>query len=233
MGMAIPLGIQVAGMIGSHFAGKAAKKSAMQLTPEEQQYYANSSGAAAGAKALGDTSATQSGKLFDTGMPAVSQATNYYSTLLRGNRAQMTQAVAPEAAGINDTYAGASRAIEHGGARGAARDQAVGEIAREKAGKVAGLIGGVRPQAAAALANTGLSTVSEGSRAAGTASSAYGNVGSIYGNLIGNRGADRQSANTAGEAASSSIGALTAQVLKTYSNYRAGSGGSKSPAGAQ
>lgn len=224
---AIPLAISAGGYIASAIAKKKAKSSAMQLTPEEQGYYGKASGAGDQQMQLADVLRGQGTDLFNTGSSGLKQATGYYSTLLNGNRSAMQQAVAPETGAINDAYAGANSALEHGGVRGATRDQQTGELAREKAGKISGLLGGVRPAAANALATTGLAATGQGTGALSAASGATSSGAGIFQGLIGSRGLDRMNANSAGDKSSSNVGALTAQVLKIYADSKTGGGSSK------
>ncbi len=130
----------------------------------------------AGMQQAGQTAFGQGQQLYGFGMPRLNQAASYYSTLLNGNRAAMTQAIQPEIAGITDTYRGAERSLERSGVRGAQRDVAQAELARSRAGQIGGLLGGVRPMAAQALGQLGQFGVSQGQQGIGSAGTIYGNM---------------------------------------------------------
>jgi hypothetical protein len=200
MAMAVPAAISVGGLIAGKFAGDSARKTATRLTPEEAGYYRAQTG-------LADQLKTQGGEMFRTGMPAVGQGLSYYQTLLNGSRGAMTQAVAPETAAISDVYRGAENALVRSGVTGAARDEQRGELNRERAGRIAGLIGGVRPRAADAATGTGLSLAS-GATGAGMG------AGHLYSGLIGAGTRNRELGNAAAYDASSSIGAIVADLVK-------------------
>lgn len=196
-------------IIGGVLAGKKATSSAQKRSPEELKALEGAHGAAG--QLMG-----QSNKLLGFGMPYVKQAGDYYSTLLGGNRAAMTQAVAGPRAGITDIYRGAERNLERSNVRGAARDVAQAELGRERAGKVASLVTGVQPFAAEGLANLGLPLIQAGQYGAGQA-------GSLYGNLLSQGAANRQYAREEGEKASAGFGGLIFDILKGV-----GGGGKKS-----
>lgn len=137
---------------------------------------------------------------YSAAAPAYGQALGYYSTLLGGNRSAMQQAVAPETQSINDIYGGSERNLERMGVRGGEAATAKADLARQQAGQLASLVGGVRPGAAAQLGSLGLSGVGgAGSMAGGAAgaagSAAGGNLNALenlqnqrnisYGNLFG------------------------------------------------
>lgn len=148
MPAAIPListGISaIGGAISSRNRAKQQKQQQAQFTPLIQ-----------GQTALAGQAAQQGRQLFGFGGQQLGAAAGYYNTLLNGNRAAMTQAVQPEIAGITDVYRGAERSLERSGVQGAARDVAQGDLARDRAGRIAGLVGGVRPMAAGALGQMG------------------------------------------------------------------------------
>ena len=77
---------------------------------------------------------------------------NYYRTLAGGSRGAMSAAIAPEVGAITSAYRGAEGALDRGPARGAMRDMAGADIAREKAGKISGLAMASRGNAIQSLA---------------------------------------------------------------------------------
>lgn len=119
----------------------------------------------------------QGRQAFQTGFPAAQQSLHYYSTLLNGNRAAMSQAVAGPQAQLTDMYRGAERGIEHAGVRGGVRDLGIAELQRDKANQIGQLTTGVQPAAAAALANLGTTLTAQGTGSQATAGGLFGNVG--------------------------------------------------------
>jgi len=77
---------------------------------------------------------------------------NYYRILAGGSRGAMNAALAPEVGAITAAYRGAEGALDRGPARGALRDVAGADIAREKAGKISSLAMGARGNAIQSLA---------------------------------------------------------------------------------
>lgn len=207
----VPLAVMAGGAIISHYANKSATNAAMQRSPEEA---AALSGAQAGAGTL-----TGKGKEdLTTGADTQRPATNYYDTLLRGNRAQQAQATAAPAARISDIYSGAARGLDQAGVRGASRDVAMGELNRQRASSLAGLVTGVQPAAAAALTSIG---ETQQNRGAGEVSSAN----STYSNLLGQGYQNREQAMKAGTSAANSVGQLTTSAAKLVGDWYNGRSG--------
>lgn len=77
---------------------------------------------------------------------------NYYRSIAGGSRGAMNAALAPEVGAITSAYRGAEGALDRGPLRGAARDVASVDIAREKAGKISGLALNTRGSAIQSLA---------------------------------------------------------------------------------
>lgn len=71
---------------------------------------------------------------FQMGMPALSKAMQHYMTLATGSRGAINQELAPERAGLTETFSGAQRGMERSMAPGAARDQAIADLARRRSG---------------------------------------------------------------------------------------------------
>ncbi len=95
-------------------------------------------------------------------MPGLRQASNYYSTLLNGNRAQMRLATAAPTAAITSQYRGAERGLERMGVRGGERATAMAELNRDRVAAIAGQTTGVQPMAAGALGDLSTSTMRSG-----------------------------------------------------------------------
>lgn len=115
-------------------------------------------------------------QLTSRALPGANKALGYYSTLLNGSRGEMRQATVGPRGAINDTYRGAERGVS-AKLTGGARDTALAELSRDRAGKVAGLTTGVQPAAAEALG--GLS-----SGLLGTGNAAFGNAGMTGANIL-------------------------------------------------
>lgn len=188
----IPLIAQGAGAVGAGIAAKKAQSSAQKRSPEEEAALKGATGAAG-------TALQQGTELSKLSLPYLKQAGGYYSTLLGGNRAAMSQAVAAPRAALTDVYRGAERNLERSNVQGAARDVGMAQLARDRAGKVAGLTTGVQPYAADALAGLG-----ERFAGAGLAGADVG--GRIYGNLLGEGFRNRTYARREGEDAGETWG---------------------------
>jgi hypothetical protein len=203
----IPLAIMAGGAIISHYANKSAAAAAAKRSPEENTAL---SGAQTGAAKLGASGAAQ----LDTGAETQKPATNYYDTLLHGNRAQMGEAVAAPTAKITDVYAGAQRGLDQAGVRGAQKDVASADLVKNQASAISGLVTGVQPAAAGALTSIG-----QTQQAQGAGMVASGNQ--TYSNILGQGQQNRQAAQPAGTAAASAVGSLATSAAKVYTDWAA------------
>lgn len=201
MGAAVPIGMAAASAVYGHFAGKSARNAAMQRSPEEQGYLKAQTG-------LANQLTSQGGQLFQAGMPGLQQSMGYYSKLLGGNRAALRGAVAPEAGGMADAYAGADSRIART-ARGGERDALLAESGRERAGQYARLLFGAKAGAAQPLAATAGSAVDAGMAGQRTA-------GGMYGQLLGNANENRTQAFNFGQQTEQGVGGLAADLIKSY-----------------
>jgi hypothetical protein len=210
----IPLAVMAGGAIISHFASKKATADAQQRSPEEQTALAGATGGAATLKAAGT-------EQLATGAETQKPATNYFQTLLHGNRAQQAEATAAPTARITDVYSGAQRGLEQAGVRGAAKDVASSNLNRDRASNIAGLVTGVQPAAASALTSIGQTQQAQGAGMVGSASNTYGNI-------LGQGQANRTQAQKAGTAAASAVGDITTSAAKVAGDWLTGrqSGGS-------
>jgi hypothetical protein len=202
-----PLIGQGAGIVGGIYAGKQATKSAMARSPEEQF-------ALSGAQGLAGEGSAMARELMGQSRPYMQQAGNYYSTLLRGNRAAMQQAIAGPTAQITDVYRGAERGLERSGVRGAARDVAAGDLARARASQIAGLTTGVQPAAAEALAKLGTDYLS-------AVGPLYGTSANLYSDLLRQGALNRAYGREEGEKTGAAIGGL----IRDVGGIRFGKGG--------
>lgn len=155
-------------------------------------------------------------KLTGAALPGASKALGYYSTLLNGSRGQMQTATAGPRGAINDTYRGAARGVSHS-LTGGARDTALGELSRDRAGKVAGLTTGVQPAAA-----EGLGALSGGLLGQGGAQ--LGNAGMTGANLLsGAAGNWRESMGA--DSGMKGWGGLVASLMNQWGGRGGGTGG--------
>lgn len=144
--------------------------------------------------------------------PYMNKAASYYGTLLSGDRAAQTEAVAPEIGQISDTYRGATRGLNASNLRGAQKDVALGDLTRQRAGGISSLFTGVQPGAADALSKIG-----------GQGMAIGGNIlsgaGTLYGSLLDpsmkNAAMQNQNALLSGQAAGSTL----VDFAKTYNDW--------------
>lgn len=204
------IAVGVGGSLLGNWLGGRAKRSAMERSPEELAALRGATGAA------GDLSRQGQG-LTHMGLPAVGGASNYWQTLLGGNRAAMAQATAGPRAALTDQYRGAERGLERSGLRGATRDLASANLSRDRASRIAGLTTGVQPMAAEQLGNLGLGLTGQGT-------AALMGTGNIWSSLLREAAANRYQGNQAGQQTSSQVGGLIWDILAGSSGSAAGAG---------
>lgn len=187
--------LSTAGTVASSYlsskAARDAAAAAAARTPEELALIKSQT-------ALADQARTQSAALYKTAVPAVTSTLDYYKNLLSGNRSARFAAVSPEAQDVAAAYKGADASVKNN-LRGGERDQALAENARQRAGGIARLTTGVRPQAASALSSEGTSLLN-------TASGGTSAAGGIYSGLIANETGNRMNANQIGQEAGATTG---------------------------
>ena len=151
--------------------------------------------------------------LFNMGMPATQNAINYYSTILRGNRAAMQQATAGSAAQLTDVYRGAQRGLERQGVRGGEAATANAELNRDRANSIAQLTTGQQGGAAAALGQIG-------GQATGQAINATGDAGNAF-NGVASQAAQQANYYTGNERSDmAGVGQGAGEILKWWQNRR-------------
>ena len=207
---AIPA-IQVGGAIGASLLGKRAAKQQFTRSPEENKYIGQAGGAATSLLGQGQ-------QLMGAGLPGVQASQNYFQTLLSGNRAAQQQAVGSSVANVSDVYRGAARGVGRSGLVGSARDEALAELSRGRAGQIAGLTSGVQPMAAQQLASTGLGAIQAGTGPSLAASS-------IFGQLLNDARSQRENANAAQAQAGQSAGQLIFGALQNGASKMGRGGG--------
>lgn len=206
----VPLAIMAGGAIISHFANKKATADAQKRSPEEAT-------ALAGGQQAAGTEVGKGTEALDTGAETQKPATSYFDTLLHGNRAQQSQAVAAPTAKITDVYAGAQRGLDQAGVRGAQKDVASAGLNKDRASSISGLVTGVQPAAANALTSIG-----QVQQQRGAGMVAQG--GATYSNLLGQGQGNRQEAQKSGTSAAASVGALATSAADVYTKWQGGGG---------
>ena len=206
---AIPAIIKGGAAIGGALLGRKAQSSAQKRSAEEQVDVSGAQNAGTGLMQAGAQQVA-------AGQPAQAKASTYYQTLLRGNRAQQSQAVAAPMAAVTDIYRGAERNLERSNIRGAARDVASAELGRQRASQMASLVTGVQPAAAAALENIGTTQVNQGM--AGVESG-----GQLFSQLLPYGQQNRVYARGEGEKAGKAIGGFIFDILG--GSFKKGGGG--------
>lgn len=189
-----PILTQAGGIAAGAVVGQQAQKNAMKRSPEEQAALTGATGAAGDLGRYGK-------QAWNQGQQTLDAPGQYFRTLLSGNRAAMSQAIAGPAAQLTGNYRGAQRALDQQGVRGAARDVAVADLNRDRVSKIAGLTTGMQPYAAEQLKSMG-----ETQQA--LAPGMLGASGSLYGNLLGQGSINRQYARSEGEKTATAIGGL-------------------------
>ena len=224
-----------AGLFGSWLGSRLERRATQptQLTaadyarsPEEQTAYAGLTG--------GSRQLTQQGQQTTAqGQPLVAGAANYYGSLLRGNRAAVDAATAPERGRISESYRGAEQVA--GRMRGPARDKARLELARQKTSQIAATPLAARQYGAEAGARLGSELTQTGAQQTAAGQQGYGQAlasdTSRYGmRLADTRHADqlRLQAAEQQQRAGGNWGQLFTTLLSSFGGGGVGGGGAGS-----
>lgn len=121
----------------------------------------------------------------DRGGRTLDAPEQYYRGILSGGTGRFAGAIAPEVGAINQLYRGATSSLDRGGVRGANREVAEADLARERASRSAGLIMSLRPGAAAALTDVAGQRTQAGLARAGLGASLYGQGGDLMSRAAG------------------------------------------------
>jgi hypothetical protein len=140
--------------------------------------------------------------------PLTNQATGYFSALAGGDRAKMTQTLAPDIENVNSVYGGTGRTLRRF-LRGPDRDLSLGDLERERAGQVASLFRNNR-----FAANTTLSSMA--GNAIDTSLRANAGAGSLFGGVAGQQASSRLAGADINRQAGADTGNLIFQLLKSY-----------------
>jgi hypothetical protein len=160
----------------------------------------------------------QGRQLGQLGLPLLQSSSNYYRALIGGDRGAIDSALAPERAGIQDTYRGASRGLSM--LRGPTKDLATAELGRQKAGQL-----GLLP--AQARANAVQQGQRAGEFATGTGLDARSRGASLYESAAGvgqNQARIDQGNRQQNYDMSQGMGSLFGDVLKGVLEWKAGRG---------
>lgn len=203
MGAAVPFIPAAVGLAGTIFGRNVGGPSGFEQ--------AAMSRGAAGAGALVGTGQ----QLTQFAQPLLGRAASYYSTILNGSRAAQNQLLQPEIAQITDLYRGAERNLSRSGVRGAQRDVATAELGRDRAGRIAGLVPGLRPGAAGALTQIGQTATGQGIGALGSGTGAYSSL--LAGSQRG-----RQLQHQIGSEFGEGLGGITADIMSGIGTKKGG-----------
>lgn len=141
---AIPLiagAVGAGGSVASGIGGKKAQNKANQLAQGQLQLQQNQFGLTKQQTGLGDA--------------AMAPATNFWQSLLSGNRTAATQATGPYAAMQGEAAQGARNAIQASTPRGGEQNLAVAQNYNDLSNNVARLYAGMQPMAAQNLSQIG------------------------------------------------------------------------------
>jgi hypothetical protein len=180
--VAVPL---ITGALGAgasvYSANKQAKaaKEAATLSPMGVQAQQGLTKQAGRLNQMGD-------RLLGQGTADLERVGAYWRPQLSGDRAAVSQAIAPDVAATTDVYRGAERSLDRSGVRGAQAEQQRAELRRQKTSQIAQMPMMQRRAAADALAGIGGNYFSTGANAIGSAGNLLGQVYS------GERGAATQ-----------------------------------------
>jgi hypothetical protein len=140
--------------------------------------------------------------------PALNKAMQHYMTLANGSRGAIGAELAPDINGVTESYRGAEKGLSRATPAGPARDRAIADMYRSKAGQI-----GMMPFQARQQAFTGLENM--GNHATGNALDAYrgaasaltgaSTAGSNYSNAVDKQYGTYGSMITAGTQAGQSV----------------------------
>ena len=171
----------------------------------------------AGQSAAGNQLASNAATQAQIGGPALSQASGYFSKLASGNRATMTQALAPQISDINSIYGGTARTLARF-TRGPTAQVAQAGAEQQRAGQLGSLFSTARTGANAELAGIGQSAL-------GGSTNAAAGAGGVFGQQAGQALQAGIAGGNFGMQAGQGIGNLMFNLLKAYKPGSGGGGG--------
>jgi hypothetical protein len=140
--------------------------------------------------ALSRTLADYASKNYALTQPALKKGIDYYSKLTGGGRADIQSAIAPDVAGVKDTYEGTQKYLEQQGVRGGGRDAAIAEAGRKEAGQIGMMPFQARQAATSKLTDIGQQGMSQTGAFLGGAQQGQATAGSQM--LVGQQQAYNQ-----------------------------------------
>ena len=215
MAPAVPWIIKGGTMLGGALASKWGQGQAMKRSPEEAAALAGAQGAAGDLRDMSGGLYARGGEALGKSLPYMTQAGDYWSTLLGGNRGAAALATAAPRAAITDQARGAERFLQRSGVRGGAADVAKAEIGRDRFNQIAQLTAGVQPAAAMQLGQLGTQFGQLGSTLAGQGTAAAEGAGRINTNLLGQGFQNRSYARGEGQEFGKEMGGLLFDILNT------------------
>ncbi len=233
-GMAIGAG--VGGLMGL-FSGKSLSKEEKAILGQLDAMAKQQQGYAGDLMKEGKTSAAKAEtKARGVRSPANAQAQNYWSSMLGGDRAKMMSASAPARQSVADTYRGGRRSLERSNLRGAQKEKAESELARQETGQLAGLVQGVQPMAAQELAGMENNIqqlmaqyfgIGEQAKASGaySAASMLGGASDNYKTMLGSHQGLRAEQSANDKASGGAFGDLIGPLAQLGAGYMGGRGG--------
>jgi hypothetical protein len=173
---ALPAIIGAGGAIGGALLSGPSKQQKQTLTGQQQLDQQLTENAKQGSQL-----ATQFSSM---ATPALNNAMNYWSTLLNGDRTAMSSVLGPEVSQIGQGIANATNTTSQFAPRGGARTTALAGLPFQQASTVGNLYSTLRPAAASAVGEVGLSTAGLASSFLGNSTSAAGTGANSYLGLV-------------------------------------------------
>ena len=164
----IPALIGAAGSIGGALLGKATSSSkAPELSAEAKQAQTGLLGNMGTAQNYQNLLQPYMTSFYNTAQQGIASPMDYYAKILSGDKAAMTQAIAPEAQAIGSNYATAARTAQTTMPRGGYASTTMANLPFMQANSINTLLQQLRPQAAAAMGNLALGAGQLGTSAGG------------------------------------------------------------------
>lgn len=185
--VALSAGLGIGGQLLSNKLARAPKP-----TAQASQYAGGLTGISDALQKAGGDARTFGGGILagglagaDRGGRTLDAPENYYRGILSGGSGRFASAIAPEVGAITQLYRGATSSLDRNNVRGANREVAEADLARERAARTSGLIMSLRPGAADALTEIGGQRTQAGLARAGLGASIYGQGGDLMARAAG------------------------------------------------
>lgn len=171
---AVPALIGAAGSIGGALLSKSGSSQAPALSAEAKQAQTGLLGNMGTAQNYQNLLQPYMTSFYNQAQQGIASPMDYYAKLLSGDRAAMTQAIAPEAQAIGSNYATAARTAQTTMPRGGYASTTMANLPFMQANSINTLLQQLRPQAAAAMGNLALGAGQLGTSAGGNMLNALG-----------------------------------------------------------